>query len=117
MKFKILSITLNSLVVVAALSFVSCSIQNKLNRKYEGRTEAFLTGEMGKPAMVYQESKDEKIAVYEKKTILRKTPISTGGFKYDRLDSPQSTKIEIFKFSINSQGIIRKVEYDYRYER
>lgn len=105
------------MLVVAALSFVSCSIQSKLNRKYEGRTEAFLTGEMGKPTMVYQESKGEKIAVYEKKTILRKTPISTGGFKYDRFDSPQSTKVEIFKFSINPLGIVEKVEYDYRYER
>lgn len=117
MKFDIFKIAARCFVVLAVFSFVSCSVQSKLNRKYEGRTEAFLIGKLGKPSMVYQESGDKKIDVYEKKTILRKTPISTGGFKYDRFDSPQATKIETFKFKINSLGIVEKVEYDYQYER
>jgi hypothetical protein len=117
MELNILKITIKTFVFVAAFVLVSCSVQSKLNRKYEGKTEAFLIGSMGKPAIVYMESKDRKVDVYEKKTILRKTPISTGGFKYDRFDSPQATKVETFKFSINTSGIVEKVEYDYRYER
>lgn len=117
MKPNILTVTLKVLFFAMAFNLYSCSIESKLSSRYQGKSEGYLIENMGKPVTVYKADKGKKVDVYEKKTVLRTTPISTGGFKYDRFDSPKATKIETFKFSINSSGIVEKVEYDYRYER
>jgi hypothetical protein len=116
MKPNILAVILKIFFFAVVINLFGCSVESKLSSRYKGKNEGYLIENMGKPVTVYRD-KGKKVDVYEKKTMLRTTPISTGGFKYDRFDSPKAIKIETFKFSINSSGIVEKVEYDYRYER
>ena len=92
-----------------------CSVQSKLNREYVGRSEELLIKNMGKPTSVVQLPNNKKQDIFEKSTKLRSTPINTGQFQYDRLESPETTKAESFKFTINAGGIIEKVQYEYQY--
>jgi hypothetical protein len=108
--------TVQALILLVIVVLSSCTIKNKLSRRYEGKSEQFLIEKMGKPTMIYQEGKG-KTDVYEKKTRLRKTQINTGSYQYDRFESPESIKIEIYRFFINPSGIVKDVKYDYRYER
>ncbi len=117
MKWNFLNIIIKIFMLLVFVNVTGCSVQNKLNKTYEGKNEEFLIGKMGKPAMAYQIGKGKKVDVYEKKTMLKKAPINTGHFQYDRFDSPQATKVETFKFLIGGNGKIENVQYEYRYER
>lgn len=117
MKINILKTITRIFLILVIMNLVSCSVQSKLNRTYTGKNEEFLIENLGKPVTVYRLGKGEKVDVYEKKKRLSKTPINTGRFQYDSFDSPQATKIETFKFLINSSGTIKEVQYECRYER
>jgi hypothetical protein len=95
----------------------SCSVQEKVVRNYKGQNESTLFSDMGKPTRVDNLKDGGKIDVYEKQTLLGRVPINTGGFRYDRFDSPKSTKTETYMFYVNPVGIIIDIKYDYRYER
>ena len=110
----------NSLLILLLsmlLGTFSCSVQEKIVRDYKGQNESLLFSEMGKPTRTESLKDGKKIDVYEKQTLLSRVPINTGGFRYDRFDSPKSTKIETFMFYVNPSGIIEDIKYDYRYER
>jgi hypothetical protein len=108
---------INVLILLLSVLFVSCSTQNKLARTYKNKNESFLFSKLGQPIRIEKQTGGKKIDVYEKRTILSSTPISTGQFRYDRFDSPKSTKIETYYFEINSTGIIEDVRYECIYER
>ena len=96
---------------------ISCSMQSKLIREYKGKNESFVISKVGKPTRIENLTGGKKIDVYEKRTILSRTPINTGQFRYDRFDSPKSTKIETNMFEINQSGFVEDVKYECIYER
>ena len=110
---KSLVIFLMSILVLS----IGCSIQNKLARTYKGENELFVISKLGEPTRIENLPNGNKIDVYEKRTILDSTPINTGQFRYDRFDSPKSTKIETYKFEMNQSGIVENVKYECIYER
>ena len=110
----------NSLTIILFLILFisnSCSVQNKIIRNYKGKNEMFVISELGKPTQTENLKGGGKIDIYEKQTMLSRVPINTGQFRYDRFDSPRSTKIETFRFFISPSGIVEDIKYDYRYER
>jgi hypothetical protein len=94
-----------------------CSTQNKLNRIYKGKNESLLNSKFGQPTRIEKLTSGNKIEIFEKRTMLRQVSINTGEFRYDRFDSPKTTKIETYKFEINQSGLIEDVRYDRIYER
>jgi hypothetical protein len=104
------------LMTVLILS-AGCSTQNKLNRIYKGKNEAFVISKLGRPTRTENLTNENVIEVFEKRTMLRQVPINTGEFRYDRFDSPKTTKIETYKFEMNHSGIVENVRYDCIYER
>ena len=96
---------------------IGCSTQNKLNRIYKGKYESFVISKLGKPTQTENLNNGNKIEVFEKRTMLRQIPINTGQFRYDRFDSPKSTKIETYRFEINHSGFVENVRYDCIYQR
>ena len=97
--------------------WTNCSVSHKLSRNYIGKTEQYLISEMGNPSKITQISTEKKVAVYEKKSRLNKAPINTGQFQYDQFESPEVTKVEVYRFIIGASGIVEKVEYESMYER
>ncbi len=104
------------LILVIVFS-VSCSIQSKLNRTYIGKNESFVISKMGEPTRIEKLTGGDKIDVYEKTADLKPVPINTGGFRYDPLESPPSTKIERYWFKISSKGLVENVKYEVSYQR
>jgi hypothetical protein len=112
---------MNKVLIIFMISIpallVSCSVQNKLIRTYKGTNESFVLSKIGQPTRIEQLTGGKKNDVYEKHTILGRAPINTGQFRYDRFDSPKSTKIETYKFEINQSGVVEDVSYECFYER
>jgi hypothetical protein len=114
MRIKVIQVLiLFGILIVSA----GCSVQNKLIRDYKGKTHEDLVLSMGKPTRTENMTNGRKIDIYVKSKYLKAAPISTGQFQYDQLKSPSTTKTEIYKFYINSEGIIDDVKYEISYER
>jgi len=109
----------NTIIILFFILIVSgsCSIQHKLVRNYKGKNEQLLISEMGNPTRTEHLKNGGKIDIYEKNTMLRRVPINTGAFRYDRFDSPRSNKIETYQFIISPSGVVEDIRYDYRYEQ
>jgi hypothetical protein len=105
------------LLIVLLFTLGNCSMQNKLNRTYNGKNESYLISKMGQPTNVEKLTNGNKVDVYEKHTILREVPINTGRIQYDSFNSPKTSKIELFRFKINQSGLIEESGYDFHYER
>jgi hypothetical protein len=109
-----------SMIIILFLILIGsegCSVQNKVVNNYKGRNENSVIAELGNPTRIENLKGGGKIDIYEKQTMLGRVPINTGGFRYDRFDSPRSTKIETYLFYISPSGLVEDVKYDYRYER
>ena len=76
-----------------------------------------MLSELGTPTRIEHLKDGRKIDIYEKNTMLRRVPINTGQFRYDRFDSPRATKIETYLFNIGLSGLVEDIRYEYRYEQ
>jgi hypothetical protein len=112
MRIRMLFILLG---LIAGLA--GCSVQNKLIRDYKGKTQEELMLSMGRPTRVETIPGGQKINIYEKSKFLKAAAINTGQFQYDRFESPKTVKTEIYRFFINSSGLIEDVKYEVKYER
>ena len=99
------------------VGLAGCSIQSKLNREYKGKTAEELMLSMGRPTRIEPLTAGRKIEIYEKSKFLKPTPINTGQFQYDKFESPKAIKTEIYKFYLDSNGVVEKVECEVSYER
>ena len=94
-----------------------CSVQSKLMRQYKGKSEKELVLGLGKPSQIEKGEGNQKIDIYVKKKALKAAMINTGAFQYDRFESPRSVKTEIFKYYLNSSGVVEDITYEVSYER
>ena len=99
------------------IGLAGCSVQSKLIRNYKGKTQEELRLEMGKPTRVETIANGRIMNIYEKSKFLKAAAINTGQFQYDRFESPKAIKTEIFRFYLNSSGVIEDVKYEYSYKR
>ena len=99
------------------IGLTGCSIQSKLRRDFNGKTEKELVLAKGKPTFVEKGDGGQKVDIYVKKKALKAAMINTGAFQYDRFESPKSVKTETFKFFLNTSGVVENVTYDISYER
>ena len=104
-------------MLLLTVGLSGCSIEKKMMRTYQGRTEKELVQEMGKPRRVEKGEGGKKIDVYLKVKALKSAMINTGAFQYDRFESPRSIKTETYKFYLNGSGVVENVTYEIRYER
>jgi len=102
----------NVFLIAVIVLFSSCSISKKMERHYEGSTRDLLLKEMGEPNKIVKLQDGNEQFIYEKEKFIRETPISTGSFTLDQRISPSFTKVEVFKFIIDPNGVIRSTAYE-----
>lgn len=112
-----MSIRLLLVLLGLMIGLTGCSVQNKLNRNYKGKTQEELMLKMGRPTSVENLSGGRKINIYEKSKFLKAAPINTGQFQYDQLKSPKAIKTETYRFYINKNGVVEDVKCEVKYER
>lgn len=101
-----------SLLVLTGL--LSCSVQKKIERSFEGEGRELLMKEFGEPQQIIPMKNGEQVFVYVKETFVRETEIGTGAFTLDQRVSPSFVKEETYRFTIDKQGIVTKVSYEKR---
>ena len=104
---------------LAGLIFLlcGCSTQRNLIHDYKGKTQEELMLTMGRPTSVETLDGGRKINIYQKSKFLKAAAINTGQFQYDKFESPKTIKVEVYKFFINSSGVVEDVKYEITYER
>lgn len=100
------------LVLVLFTLFSSCSVQQKIERKYEGEGRESVLKTFGEPQKIIILEGGKQIFVYVKETFVRETEIGTGDFTLDKRVSPSFTKEETYRFLIDQQGIVQNVQYE-----
>ncbi len=99
------------------IGLACCSVQHKIIREYRGKTQAELVLAKGKPTSIEVSGGGQTIHIYKRSKFLKAAPINTGQFQYDRFESPKAIKTEIYKFFLNSSGVIENATYEVSYER
>jgi outer membrane protein assembly factor BamE (lipoprotein component of BamABCDE complex) len=100
------------LSLVMILLFSSCSIQQKVERQFEGEGREEVLKAFGEPQKVVNLDGGKQQFVYVKETFIRETEISTGDFTLDKRVSPSFVKEETYRFVIDQLGIVRDVFYE-----
>jgi hypothetical protein len=95
----------------------ACSIESKLNRQYKGRSFSEVMAVMGAPTNIENLVGGGTLRTYQKKVMLRETPINTGHFQYDKFDSPKVLKTEISQFKVDDDGIVKEIKYSCTYSK
>ena len=101
-----------SLLVLIGL--LSCSVQKKIERSFEGKGREMLIKEFGEPQKIVPLDDGQQMFIYVKETYVKETEIGTGGFTLDKRISPSFTKEETYKFTIDKQGFVTKASYEKR---
>ena len=101
-----------SLLVLTSL--LSCSVQKKIERSFEGKGREALIKEFGEPQKIVPLEDGKQLFIYVKETYVRETEISTGSFTLDKRMSPSFVKEETYKFTIDEQGFVTKASYEKR---
>jgi hypothetical protein len=104
-------------IVLLMFLMISCSVTSSLSRKYEGKGLEALYKDMGYPKSVSELSNGNKLYKFEKTTYVKETEISTGRGTLDPRISPSYSKVEIFLFEINKEGVIVKTDYQKRIDK
>jgi hypothetical protein len=91
---------------------LSCSQQKVLVRKYEGEGREKLLREMGEPNRIISQTDGKQWFIYRKETAIRETVIGTGSYTPDPRISPGFLRIETYRFLIDQNGAIEKVNYE-----
>ena len=118
-----LSLTNNRLMVHMAL-FLSlsllvagCSVQSRLDRSYKGKSFSRVMDDMGAPTRIENLVGGGTIRIYERKKMLKETPINTGQFQYDTFNSPKVLQTEVIQFFVSQGGQVTKISYTNEYSR
>ena len=101
-----------SLLILIGL--LSCSVQKKIERSFEGKGRETLIKEFGEPQKIVPLEDGNQLFIYIKETFVRETEIGTGSFTLDKRISPSFIKEETYRFTIDKEGLITKVSYEKR---
>lgn len=102
-------------IILLFLTFLSCSLQQQLQKAYVGKTQPFLEEKFGKPKTIL-EHENEKVFIYEKTEELRSTEIKQGKLTLDPIVTPMVKKTERYYFTIK-EGKVVKAKLEEEYER
>ncbi len=97
------------------LLLAGCSIEAKLNREYKGKSFSAVMADKGAPTNIENLIGGGTLRTYQKRVMLRETPINTGQFQYDSFNAPKVLKSEITQFKVNQQGIVLDINYSCEY--
>ncbi len=104
------------ILLIVALT-AGCSVESKLNRNYKGKSFTEVMDHMGAPTIVENLVGGGTLRSYEKKIMLRETPINTGQFQYDTFNSPKVLKTEITRFLVDPSGLVKEIKYSCAYSK
>lgn len=111
----ILNVGIAILFVVLMLS--GCSIETKLNRNFKGKSFSEVMAVMGAPTTTENLVGGGTLRTYQKKEMLRETPINTGQFQYDSFNSPKVLKTEITQFKVDQEGVVTEIKYSSEFSK
>jgi hypothetical protein len=94
-----------------------CSIEAKLNRDYKGKSFSEVMAVKGAPTNIENLIGGGTLRTYQKRVMLKETPINTGQFQYDSFNAPKVLKSEITQFKVNDQGIVLEIKYSCEYSK
>ena len=101
-------------MIMVVMVIGSCSIQQKIDRKYEGKGRELVLQEYGEPQKIIELENGNQLFIYIKETFIRETEIGTGYFTLDKRVSPSFIKEETYRFLIDKQGIVSDAVYEKR---
>jgi hypothetical protein len=104
-----LSIAAVGMLVLVFLA--GCSVESKLNRNFKGKSFSEVMAKKGAPTTIENLVGGGTLRTYQKREMLRETPINTGQFQYDSFNSPKVLKTEITQFKVDQDGIVREIKY------
>jgi hypothetical protein len=95
----------------------ACSVGKKMERNFLGQGREYLLQEKGEPTKIIELDNSRERFIYIEEEEIRETTIGTGKATLDPKISPGFTKIEIYRFEINEQGIIVDTGYEKRVKK
>ncbi len=104
------------LLFVVVVIFGSCTVKQKLSQKYVGAGIERLYKDFGAPVTITEVENKNKILVFEKETFVKETIIGTGRTTLDPRISPAYTKVEVYRFEVDPQGIVVWTDYQKKIE-
>jgi hypothetical protein len=105
------------LLFVATLLLVGCSIESKLNREYKGKSFLGVMAVKGAPTHIENLIGGGTLRTYQKRVMLKETPINTGQFQYESFNAPKVLKSEITQFKVSNEGIVLEIKYSCEYSK
>ncbi|HQN94275.1 MAG TPA: hypothetical protein PLQ09_09145 [Prolixibacteraceae bacterium] len=106
-----------TILLLGLLFLAGCSTSARLSKKYTGKGIEVLYREMGNPVNTVVLENGNRIFEYEKETFVRQTEISTGRGTLDPRISPSYSKVEIYLFEIDKEGVIVRTAYKKQIEK
>ena len=104
-------------IFLAAVFLLGCSIESKLNREYKGKSFLEVMAEKGAPTNIENLIGGGTLRTYQKRVMLKETPINTGQFQYDSFNAPKVLKSEITQFKVSNEGIVLEIKYSCEYSK
>ncbi len=101
----------------AAVLLVGCSIESRLNREYKGKSFSEVMAVKGAPTNIENLIGGGTLRTYQKRVMLKETPINTGQFQYDSFNAPKVLKSEITQFKVSNEGIVLEIKYSCEYSK
>lgn len=106
-----------ALFLLLSLLVAGCSVQSRLDRSYKGKSFSRVMDDMGAPTRIENLVGGGTIRIYERKKMLKETPINTGQFQYDTFNSPKVLQTEVIQFFVSQSGQVTKISYSNEYSR
>jgi len=103
--------------LMVLLLMVGCSVESKLNRNFKGKSFSEVMAVKGAPTTIENLVGGGTLRTYQKREMLRETPINTGQFQYDSFDSPKVLKTEITQFKVDQDGIVKEIKYSSEFSK
>jgi hypothetical protein len=107
----------STLLFVIAFLWCSCSIESKLNRNYKGKSFSEVMAVLGAPTTIENLIGGGTLRSYQKRIMLKQTPINTGQFQYDSFTSPKVLKTEITQFKVSQDMLVEEIKYSCEYSK
>lgn len=107
----------STLLFVIAFLWCSCSIESKLNRNYKGKSFSEVMAVLGAPTTIENLIGGGTLRSYQKRVMLKQTPINTGQFQYDSFTSPKVLKTEITQFKVSQDMLVEEIKYSCEYSK
>ncbi len=104
-----------SLLLLAFLT--GCSVEAKLNRNFKGKSFSEVMAVKGAPTTIENLVGGGTLRTYQKREMLRETPINTGQFQYDSFNSPKVLKTEITQFKVDQEGVVVEIKYSSEFSK